>query len=136
MTLELALRLAGLSLVALSLFHAVLWRTLDWGLERAKLSPLTGSVFAVHTFFIAFVLLGLGWLSLARPELLLARSELARVLLWAVVLFWAARLAAQPLVFDRVMREGWTRHPIIRFGSNLIWLSYVAVYGAALLRQL
>lgn len=135
MTLLLLLRLAGLSLIALSLFHAVLWRTLDWGSERARLSPLTASVFAVHTFFIAFVLCGLGLLSLVRPDLLLARSELSRMLLGAIVLFWLARFALQPLVFDRVMRDGWTRRPAVRVGACVVWLSYVLVYGAALARQ-
>ena len=129
------LRAAGLSLIALSLFHLVLWRSLGWGMERARLSPLTASVFAVHTFFIAFVLCGLGLLSLARPELLLARSELGRLLLEGVVLFWVARFAMQPLVFDRAMREGWARRPVVRIGVSFVWLAYVLVYGAALLRQ-
>ncbi len=136
MSLLLALRVAGASLIALSLFHAVLWRSLDWGAERARLSPLTASVFAVHTFFIAFVLCGLGLLSLTHPELLLARSELARLLLAATVLFWLARFALQPLVFDRVMQSGWTRHPVVRLGACLVWLFYVLVYAAAFARQL
>ena len=135
MSLLLLLRAAGLSLIALSLFHTVLWRSLGWGLEATRLSPLTASVFAVHTFFIAFVLCGLGLLSFTRPELLLDRSELGRLLLEGVVLFWVARMAMQPLVFDRAMREGRTRRPVVRVGVNVVWLAYVVVYGAALLRQ-
>jgi hypothetical protein len=130
------LRVAGASLIALSLFHAFLWRTLAWDREIERLSPLNARVFAVHTFFIAFVLGALGLLSLADPEQLLASSELARLLLMGIVAFWIARLAIQPLVFDRVMVVGWTRSPVLRVGSNLLWAAYVAVYGAALLRQL
>jgi hypothetical protein len=135
MNLALLLRVAGASLMMLSLFHAVLWRTLNWGREMERLSPLSARVFWVHTFFIAFVLFALGLLSLVRPELLLLRSELARLLLLAIVAFWIARLAMQPLVFDRVMRVGWTRSIPLRVGASLVWLIYVAVYGAALLGQ-
>jgi len=129
------LRVAGASLVVLALLHAVFWRALNWDREVERLSPLNARVFAVQTFFIAFVLLALGLLSLARPELLLVRSELARVLLFGVVAFWVARLLIQPLVFDHLMRDGWTRSALVRIGAPLLWAAYVAVYGVALLRQ-
>src|SRR5688572_10283287 len=76
-SLTVLLRVAGASMVVLALLHAVFWRALSWDREVERLSPLNARVFAVQTFFIAFVLLGLGALSLAKPELLLARSELA-----------------------------------------------------------
>jgi hypothetical protein len=135
-SLSLVLRGVGLSLVVLSLFHAVLWRALDWGREMDKLSPLNARIFAVHTFFIAFVLGALGLLSLFRPHVLLVPSELARLLLIGIVVFWVARLVIQPLVFDRAMRTGWTRLPLLRVGVNVVWVFYIAVYGAALLGQL
>ena len=135
MSLALLLRVAGASLIVLSLFHAVLWRTLAWDKEVERLSPLNARVFSVHTFFIAFVLCALGLLSLLRPELLLARSELACWVLSGVVVFWFARLVIQPLVFDRVMTLGWMRSRWIRWGATLLWAAYVAVYGAALLSR-
>jgi small-conductance mechanosensitive channel len=134
-TLALWLRVAGGSLVLLSLFHAVLWRTLEWSKDTAKLTPLTARVFAVHTFFIAFVLAALGFLSLLEPELLVEPSRLAKVLLCGVVAFWLARLVLQALVFDKVMGRGWTRSPMVRFGAYAAWCGYVAIYGAALLSQ-
>ena len=99
------------------------------------MSPFNARVFAVQTFFIAFVLLALGLLSLARPELLLVPSELARLLLSGVVVFWIARLLLQSLVFDRVMRDGWTGTALVRVGANLLWAAYALIYGAVLLRQ-
>jgi hypothetical protein len=135
LSLALLLRAAGASLIGLALFHAVLWRTLSWGQEIARLSPLNARVFAVHTFFIAFVLGALGLLSLVQPELLLVPSELARLFLMGIVAFWIARLAMQPFVFDPVMRFGWFRSPLTRAGVCLVWATYVAVYGAALLAQ-
>jgi hypothetical protein len=132
----LALRVAGFGLVVLSLFHVVLWRALDWGKEIERLSPLNARVFAVHTFFIAFVLLGLGLLSLFEPDLLIAPSALARWLLVGVVVFWLARLVIQPLVFDPAMSTGWTASRPLRAGTLFVWAGYVCVYGAALLCQL
>ncbi len=136
MTLELVLRMAGASLIVLALFHAVLWRALGWGPEINRLSPLTARVFLVHTLFIAFVLLALGLLSLLAPELLVAPSDLARLLLMGIVLFWVARLLMQPLVFDRAMTIGWAKSPLVRMGANVAWVTYVLVYGSALMRQL
>ena len=122
--------------MVLALFHAVLWRTLAWNREAERLSPLNARVFAVHTFFIAFVLGALGMLSLVRPDLLLRPSELARWLLSGVVAFWIARLVIQVLVFDHVMREGRVHSPLLRVGATLFWLAYALLYGAALLVQL
>jgi hypothetical protein len=136
MNLVFLLRAAGAGLIVLSLFHAVLWRTLSWGREIERLSPLNARVFAVHTFFIAFVLGALGLLSLLGPELLLLRSDLARLLLTGIVAFWVARLTIQPLVFDPVMRAGFMSSRWMRASVSLVWLGYVAVYGAALFVQL
>lgn len=124
------------SLLVLSLLHAVFWRPLSWHREVANLSPLNGRVFIVHLFFIVFVLIALGLISLMRPDLLLAPSELGTLLLGGITVFWIARLLAQPLVFDAVMREGWTRSWMIRIGAMLLWLLYALIYGAAFLQQL
>ena len=136
MSFVLALRLVGASLVALSLFHMVLSRLLGWNHEAERLSPLNARIFMVHAFFVAFVVLGLGLLSLMRPDLLLAQSDLGRLLLGGIFIFWVARLLAQLLVFNSVMRTGWTDSRVLRVGATLLWTTYVLVYGAAFLQQL
>lgn len=136
MSLLVCLRIAGGSHVLLALLHTVLWRALGWHREIRTLSTLTARVFAVHTFFIALVLFGMGLLSLLHPELLVAPSPLARLLLLGIVIFWLARLALQCIVFDTAMREGWTRHVAVRVGAMTVWASYVAIYGFAFAQQL
>lgn len=135
-TMHLLLRAVGASLLALALLHVVLWRVLKWTEELTKLTPLTARVFSVHLFFVVFVLVALGLLALGRPDLLVARSDLARLLLYAIVAFWAARLLAQPLVFDPVLALGssW-RLPLrlVAFGG---WSFYLLVFSAALFGQL
>ncbi len=63
-------------------------------------------------------------------------SDLARLLLYALVAFRLARLLLQPLVFDRAMTDGWTARPVVRVGATALWAGYVLIYGAALFLQI
>ncbi len=134
--LELALRIAGVSHVALGLAHLPLWRLFGWTRETSKLSPLTARVFAVHTFFVAFVVVALGVVAASRPELLLEPSGGARLFLGFSAIFWALRLAAQPLVFDPVLLRGSPWRLPVRAAAAAGFALYVAVYAWAFARQL
>jgi hypothetical protein len=135
-TLVVVLRVLGASHLALALAHVALWRLFGWSSEIERLSPLTARVFAAHTFFVAFVLAALGALALARPDLLVAPSELARLLLGAIVAFWLLRLLAQPFLFDRVLLLGSRHRTLVRGAATLLFAIYVAAYGWAFARQL
>jgi hypothetical protein len=130
------LRAVGLSQVILGVAHVVLWRLFGWSREIAGLSPLTARVFSVHTFFVAFVVAAFGALALARPDLLAARSDLARLLLGALVVFWGLRLVAQPVVFDPVLLRRSRHRAAVRAAAMVLFASYVLVYGWAFARQL
>jgi hypothetical protein len=129
------LQLVGASLLVLAVAHLPLWRIFAWRAEIAQLSPLTARVFVVHLAFIVLLLFGLGLLLLCRPELLVERSELARLLLYGLVVFWVARLVAQPFVFDPVLARGHRFRTPLRIVATLGWSFYVAVFVAALLHQ-
>lgn len=131
-----ALRFVGATHIALAFVHVPLWRLFGWTEEIAPLSPLTRRVFAVHTFFIVFVLLALGALALGRPELLVARSELACLVLVAGVVFWLLRLLAQPIVFDPVLLHGSPLRWPVRVAASTLFALYVLAYAWALSRQL
>lgn len=135
-SLVLALRIVGASHLLLGVGHALLWRLFGWTKETATLAPLTARVFAVHTFFIAFILVSLGALALGRPDLLTTRSDLARLLLGTALAFWVLRLAAQPVVFDSVLLRGSTYGWPVRTAALVLFTSYVAVYAWALSRQI
>lgn len=129
------MQISGVSLIALSLFHLVLWRMLGWTAQIAKLEPLTARVFAVHTFFVAFVLLGLGLVSVIYVDELCAKSVLARAFLIFVVVFWTARLMVQIFVFDPVLWRGRPWRVWARLAASLAWLGYTSIYAAALHEQ-
>jgi len=135
-TLALALRLVGASHVVLGVAHIPMWRWFGWTKELRRLEPLTARVFAVHTFFIAFVLVALGILAALRPELLLDKSDLARLLCGTGVVFWGLRLLAQPLVFDPVLLRGSRYRTPLRAAAVIGFAFYTGVYAWALLGQL
>lgn len=130
------LRVAGVSHLALGAAHVAFWRRLGWSREMRSMSPLTARVFAVHTFFIVFVLIALGALGAGRPELLVVRSDLGRLVLGAALVFWALRLLAQPLIFDPVLLPGSRHRTTVRVAAIATFASYVAVYALAFARQL
>ena len=136
MSLSLVLRVMGASHIALGLGHVLIWRLFGWSREIAGLTPLTARVFAVHTFFISFVLVALGGLALGHPELLLGPSELSRLLLGAAALFWLLRLIAQPLVFDPFLLRGSIYRAPVRGAAMLLFGAYVLVYGWAFARYM
>lgn len=131
----LLLRVVGASHVALGLAHVYFWRVFRWTEESARLTPLTARVFAVHTFFIAFVLVALGLLALGRPDLLVTPSDLARLVLGACVVFWTLRLLAQPFVFDPVLLRGSRYRAPVRVAATLLFGGYVLVYTLAFVRH-
>lgn len=119
-------RLVGASQLALAFAHLVLWRLFGWTDELRALTPLTARVFAVHTFFIAFVLAALGALELCRPDLLL--GELAHLVLVAAAIFWTLRLVAQPVVFDPVLLVGSRWRTPLRVCATALFASFAAVH--------
>ena len=119
-------RLVGASEVALGLAHVVLWRVFGWTEELHALTPLTARVFAVHTFFVAFVVTALGALELGRPDLL--RGELAHLVLVAAAIFWTLRLLAQPFVFDPVLLVDSRWRTPLRLCATALFASYAGVH--------
>lgn len=119
-------RLIGASQLALAVSHVGIWRMFGWTDELRALTPLTARVFAVHTFFIAFVLTAIGTLELCRPDLL--HGELAHLVLVTAALFWTLRLVAQPIVFDPVLLVGSKWRTPLRLCASALFACYAAVH--------
>jgi hypothetical protein len=133
--LEVALRITGAGLIAMSALHGLLWRLLDWGTDPKRMTPINERVFFSHLFFIVFVLLAQGALLALRPELLIEKAPLAKGVLWAFTLFYGLRLVAQPLYFDGVLPAHWPARRAIRIVASLTWATVVAVLAWALVNQ-
>ncbi|HEY8210258.1 MAG TPA: hypothetical protein VIG99_22390 [Myxococcaceae bacterium] len=135
-TLTVLLRVVGIGLLALGPLHVVLWRVLDWRQDSSRLTPLNARVFFAHLVSVVFVVMALGLLLLARAELLVARGELARLLLSGVAVFFGARLIAQPFFFDPVLARGWRWRTALRIVAITAWLGCFCVLLLALAHQL
>ena len=136
MSLELALRLAGVLQLALAALHLGFPRRFRWKEELARLSLLNRQIFVVHTVFICLVLSMFGALSLFATETLLARSRLALLVLAGIEAFWALRLVFQWFVYDARLWRGQRANTLLHFGFTGLWIYFCAVYGVALARQL
>jgi hypothetical protein len=135
-TLTVLLRVLGLGLLALGPLHAVFWSVLDWRGESRKLKPINARIFLAHLASVVFVVTALGLLLLLRPELLVARSELARLVLSAAAIFFGARLLAQPFFFDPVLGLGSRGRTVLRIVATLGWVGCVVILLLALEHQL
>jgi hypothetical protein len=134
--LRVLLRLAGLTLLLLAGLHVVFWRVFDWGGQARRLSPLNARVFVAHVGFVCYVLLALGLLLAARPDLLVERSALGRLVLAGLTAFFVLRLLVQIVVFDPVLARGSRGGAALRLLASLLWLAHALVFAAALVHQL
>ena len=135
-SLETHLKLAGLSLIALSVMHAFLGERFAWKDELSRISLLNRQIFYAHTFFVALVLLLLGGLSLFGSGALLEKTALGRAFCGGVTLFWLCRWIFQFWVYDSSLWRGQRFETRIHILFSLLWTYYVAIYGLALWHQL
>jgi hypothetical protein len=133
--LVVCLRIAGAILLLLALSHVGFSKRFHWDQELPRLSLLNRQVFVVHTFFIALVVTFMGILSLVFPETLVERSQLARIVLAGLALFWATRLVFQWFVYDRALWRGRRFETLVHFTFTVIWMYLTSVYAWALWKQ-
>jgi len=127
--LSIHLKIVGCALVALALLHPAIARHLRWRDDLKHTSLLTRQIFAVHSFFIALVLVLMGVLAAGFTETLIAPSPLGRLVLSGLTIFWFARLVVQLLVYDRSHWRGNPRNTVIHVTFTLFWLYCVVVFG-------
>ena len=129
-------RFVGALLVFLGLAHAAFPRRFGWKDELQNVSLLTRQIFYVHHFFVAFVVTLQGALCLFWAQELLAPSQLARLLLAGLVIFWALRWVFQFFVYDKRLWQGDMFNTRVHILFSLLWTYLVAVFAWALWLQL
>lgn len=133
---EFHLRVAGVLLIGLALFHIALPKRFGWREEMTKVSLLTRQIFYVHTFFIALTVGLMGLLALCCADELLQLSALARGVLSGLTVFWLCRLIFQLFVYDAALWRGKKFETYMHWLFTALWLYLVMVFGWALWRQL
>ena len=136
MTLETAVRLAGIGQLALAAASTALPHALGWREETARLRPLLRSVFWIYAGYILSLHVAFGLLSALRPGWLLDGSGLAAAVSGFIAAYWAARLALQFTLLDRT---GAPEGPWFRAGEAALVALFVGLtltYSAAFVRNL
>ncbi|MFI1650320.1 hypothetical protein ACH4XT_25695 [Streptomyces avidinii] len=136
LTLEGQLRLVGLALAGMGVFHIVLPRLVDWPADLAATSLLTRQVSYAHLFFIGLTCVLLGLLPLCFAPELLARTSLGTALLAGQTLFWGARWAFQFLYFSPALWRGDRFRTAGHAALAVLWTWVTAVFTYALLSNL
>lgn len=131
---EILLRIAGASMLLLSLAHLYFTRLFDWRNDAARMQlPLNRQIFHVHTFFICLVLILMGLLCLIWPMELLNSTRLARLVNIGFAIFWGIRLFSQWFVYDRSLWIGKMKETAAHIVFTILWIFYTLlfVYTAA-----
>lgn len=130
MTLEIALRVTGASLLGLAALHIFLPKRFHWREEFARVSLLNRQIFYVHCLFICLALVLMGSLCLVWPGALLAPSLLGELVAGGLAIFWLCRLGAQWLIYDAKLWRGKPFETFMHIVFTGLWTFYLAVFAA------
>lgn len=134
--LEICLRIAGVLLLLLAGAHFTFPKRFNWAEELSRLSLLNRQMFLVHVGYIVLLLASMGVLSLFFTGALLERSQLARLVLAWLSLFWLSRLVVQWFVYDRQLWRGNRLHTGVHVVFTGLWCYLALVYGWGFWQQL
>lgn len=99
------LRTAGAMQLVIAGANFVLPARLEYDKNLASASRIVRQIFHVHGFYIVLVVTALGFLCVADPHELLAKTRLAHYLRCFIALFWALRLPIQLGYYDPEVRR-------------------------------
>ena len=96
--------IGGFYCLAFAIFHPAFWKIFDWKSELPKLNDINRGVMQVLNLRLTCVLLFFAFLSLFFNSDLLT-SDLGKIILGAISLFWLMRAIEQPIFWkfdDRI----------------------------------
>lgn len=131
LTLEAQLRLVGVALVGIGVFHAVLPRFIGWPADLTGTTLLTRQVSYAHLFFIALTCVLLGLMPLCLAPDLLAGTALGSALLGGQTLFWGARWVFEFAVFSPGLWRGDRFRTAAHVALSVLWTWVTVVFAVA-----
>jgi hypothetical protein len=136
MSLEAAVRLAGLGQLGLAAASTAIPYGLRWRTETAGLRPLIRQLFWIYAGYILGFHVAFGLVSLLAPGWLLDGSGLATAVSGFIATYWGVRLVLQFAYLDRLdaPQGPWFAAAETALVSLFVFLT--ATYGAALVANL
>lgn len=133
--MEIHIKIVGSLLIALSLMHVVIPRYFKWEQELSPLSLITRQIVYVHTFFIAFVVLLMGFLCIKYSRELVY-DPFGRVITLGLFGFWLTRLIFQFFVYSPNVWRGKRFETIIHVVFAVTWTYFSGVFLFSYLDQM
>jgi hypothetical protein len=137
--MELQLKIIGVVLILLSLFHLGFERYFNWKEEFKNLSLINRQMNYVHTFFILLAILLMGLLCLFCAGDLV-HTLLGKKICLGLSVFWGFRLLVQFFVYSSTLWRGKRFETIIHILFSFLWaylagVFFVVYYSSARLAQ-
>lgn len=132
--METLIKIGGLLLIVLALFHVVFPTFFKWKEELKHLSLVNRQMMQIHTFFIALVVFLMGILCYtSAPDLV--STKLGKNISLGFAIFWSTRLFIQFFGYSSKLWKGKSFETIVHiifsclwfYLSALFWFNYVTV---------
>ncbi|MEM9981086.1 MAG: hypothetical protein AAF734_01240 [Bacteroidota bacterium] len=136
LSIALHLKLAGISMLLLSMIHIIFPRYFHWKNELAPLSLINRQLMYVHTFFVALVVFLIGALCTFGTNALLLPSLLARYISLGLAAFWGLRLFFQLGVYSRKLWQGKAFETSVHILFTFVWVYYTGIFIWIYIRQM
>jgi hypothetical protein len=132
LTLETAVRLAGVGQILLVVASPAIPRALGWRSELAeRVRPLTRQVFWTWAAYVWLTHLSFGLLSTLGAPLLLRAGTLGGIVCAFIAAWWGARLVIQFTYFDRRAAPPGRIFRIGEAALVLLFVTLTAIYSTA-----
>ncbi|MFT4778189.1 MAG: hypothetical protein ACJAU0_000624 [Flavobacteriales bacterium] len=128
--MEVHLKIVGVLLIALSLFHAFFPKHFDWKTQFKDVHLINRQMMYIHTLFLAIGLLLMGVFSCFYADQIIS-NDLGRVVCAGLALFWFARLLVQFFGYSKTLWKGKKFEMSMHFLFSGVWTYFTVVYGYA-----
>jgi hypothetical protein len=125
--MDIHLKITGVLLIALGLFHVFFYKYFNWKQECSSLSMINRQMFYVHTFFISLTLFLMGLLCLLSTANLV-NTDFGRQISLGLGIFWMIRLVFQFFVYSSKLWKGKSFETTMHVLFSIIWVYFSAVF--------
>lgn len=121
------LKIIGTLLIILTIFHAGFPKYFEWKDELKDLSLINRQMMKTHTFFIALVLLGIGFLAVFKSDELV-NDVFGRFISLGFGVFWLLRLYFQLFVYSPKLWKGKKFETTVHIIFSMFWVYTAAIF--------
>lgn len=125
--MELHLKVIGILLIALSFVHAIFPKYFNWKEELKELSIMNRQMMKVHTFFIAFIVFGIGLLNIFCVDDLI-NTPLGKKIAIFLGTFWGIRAMLQFFGYSSKIWKGKIFETVVHIVFSIFWIYLTLIY--------